>query len=140
MEYHETQLILGIKGLHRGDLAGEEVQKWNERVENERSESMAIIVNILDKGRTVQVITLVGKMITFTDAPQGCFYKVEDICGGGHQGKASAIKDTRHCAMAFLEKKGKHALAQKLRPDYRPQGKQFYGYLPCPAVPLTASA
>ena len=36
MEYHETQLILGIKGLHRGDLAGEEVQKWNERVENER--------------------------------------------------------------------------------------------------------
>ncbi len=101
---------------------------------------MAIIVNILDKGGTVQVITLVGKMITFTDASQGCFYKVEDICGGGHQGKASSIKNARYCAMAFLEKKGKHALAQKLRPDYRPQRKHLYGYLPCPAVPLAASA
>ncbi len=36
MGYHETQLILGIKGLYGQDLAVEEVQKWNERVENER--------------------------------------------------------------------------------------------------------
>ncbi len=103
-------------------------------------ESMAIIVNILDKGRTVQVITLVGKMITFTDTPQGCFHKVEDICGGSRQGKASAIKDARHCAMAFLEKKGKHALAQKLHPHYKPQKKDMPVYVRCPTIPTRTAA
>ncbi len=100
---------------------------------------MAVIVNIVNKGSQIEIINPVGIMITFSDRPDGCYCVSEDICGNRVERKASSIKNARYSAMEFLEKKGHKELAQKLRPDYRPQRKHLYGYLPCPAVPLAAS-
>ena len=95
---------------------------------------MAIIVNIVNKGREIQLINPMGIMVTFTDRPDGCYRVIEDICGNRVERKASSIKNARYSAMEFLEKKGHKELAQKLRPDYRPQRKHR------PAVPFAASA
>ena len=84
---------------------------------------MATIVNVLNKGRQIELISLVGKMITFSDRPDGCYYVIEDICGNRVERKASSVKNARYCAMAFLEKRGKHALARKLDPNYKPPRK-----------------
>ncbi len=100
---------------------------------------MAIIVNVLKKGEQIERINTDGKVVTFSDIPDGYYYEAMDICGNRVERKAISIKNARYSAMEFLEKKGHKELAQKLRPDYRPQRKHLFGYLPCPAVPLAAS-
>lgn len=95
---------------------------------------MAIIVNILNKGREVQLINLEGMMITFTDRPDGCSCVSEDICGNRVERKASSIKNARHSAIEFLEKRGHRSLARVLHPHYKPQRKDMAAYLPCPAI------
>jgi len=101
---------------------------------------MAIIVNVRKKGQQVELINTDGKVVTFTDIPGGYHYEVMDICGTHMSGDVVGTKKARDIAIEFLEKKGHKDLAQKFRPDYRPQRKSLYGYLPCPAVPLAASA
>ncbi len=101
---------------------------------------MAIIVNILKKGERIELINTDGKEVTFSDIPDGYHYEAMDICGTHMSGDLIGTKNARDVAIEFLEKKGHKELAQKLRPDYRPQRKHLYGYLPCPAVPLAASA
>jgi hypothetical protein len=127
----------------------EKREKWKHWIADERSKgkkqkggaSMATIVNILDKGRKVEIINPMGKTITFWDTPDGCHYKVSDICMGDiHEGKASATKNARECAMAFLKKKGKHGLAAMLDPSYKSGKAKRLSYLPCPAILAPAVA
>ncbi len=100
---------------------------------------MAIIVNVLKKGEQIELINTDGKVVIFSDIPDGYHYEVMDICGTHMSRDVVGTKKARDVAIEFLEKKGHKELAQKLRPDYRPQRKHLFGYLPCPAVPLAAS-
>ncbi len=102
---------------------------------------MTTIVNILDKGRRVEIINPMGKIITFWDTPDGCHYKVSDICMGNiHEGKACATKNARGCGIALLKRKGKHGLAAMLDPSYKSGKAKRLSYLPCPAILAPAAA
>lgn len=100
---------------------------------------MAIIVSIADQGSRIELINLEGRMITFTDRPDGCYYLIQDICGTRIEGKASSMKSARYSAIELLEKRGHRSLAQMLHLDYKPEKKDMRAYLPCPMI-LTQTA
>lgn len=102
--------------------------------------TMATIVNVLEKGKRIELINAIGTKVVFTDRPDGCHYEVRESSGRYVSGKARTMKNARHTAIEFLEKKGRKELAHMLHPDYRPQRKSSNGYLPCPAVLPAAPA
>lgn len=101
---------------------------------------MAIIVNILDNGKQVELVNTDGKLVLFSDRPDGFCYYIADICGGYTSGKILSTKRAREAAMEFLERRGHKDLAGRLRPDYGKKIRERYGYLPYPATRVAASA
>jgi len=101
---------------------------------------MAIVVNILNDGKQMELINTDGKLILFSDTSDGFSYDVMDICGTCLSGKILSAKRAREAAMEFLERTGHKDLAKKLQPDYRRQKNDRDGYLPCPATHGAATA
>ncbi len=101
---------------------------------------MALIVNILNEGKQIELINTDGKLVLFSDTTDGFSYDLMDICGTCLSGKILSAKRAREAAMEFLERRGHKDLAEKLQPDYRGQKKERHGYLPCPATHVAATA
>lgn len=103
---------------------------------------MAIIVNILNDGKQIELINTDGKVILFSDTSDGFSYDIMDICGTCLSGKILSAKRAREAAMEFLERRGHKELAKKLKPDYgvQTQEKKRHGYLPRSATRVAATA
>lgn len=101
---------------------------------------MALVVNILNDGKQIELINTDGKVVLFSDTADGFSYDVMDICGTYLSGKILSAKRARDAAIEFLERRGHKGLAEKLKPDYRGQKKERYGCLPCLATPVAATA
>ena len=101
---------------------------------------MALIVNILNDGKQIELINTDGKLTLFSDTSDGFSYHVMDICGTYLSGKILSAKRARDAAIEFLERRGHKGLAEKLKPDYRGQKKGRHGSLPCLATPAAATA
>ena len=100
---------------------------------------MAIIVNILNDGKQIELINTDGKLVFFSDTTDGFSYDLMDICGTCLSGKILSAKRAREAAMEFLERRGRKDLARKLKPDYGKQNRERHGYLPCPATHVAAT-
>ena len=101
---------------------------------------MAIIINILNDGKQIDLINTDGKLILFSDTSDGFSYDVMDICGTCLTGKILSAKRAREAAMEFLERRGHKELARRLKPYYGKQHRERYGCLPRPATHLAATA
>jgi hypothetical protein len=101
---------------------------------------MALIVNVLNDGKLIELINTDGKLVLFSDTSDGFSYDIMDICGTSLSGKVLTAKRAREAAIEFLERRGHKELAGRLKQEYRTETRERHGYLPCPATRVAASA
>ena len=82
---------------------------------------MAIIVNILNRGARVELINTDGKVVTFSDLPDGYHYEVMDICGTHIGSDIVGTKKARDAAIEFLQRKRYEQLARRIQAGHRPR-------------------